>query len=242
MSGLLLNSSKAISFIPTQIPGLSIWLDGDDVTTITLVGSKVSAWTDKSGNGNDATQSVDLNRLTYVTDIQNGRNILRGSGNQWLFNATSPTLTTTVTIYVVYKQTNEATNNTVFGADDAAFNRLRLFSATDFDANFKHINFTNKQTGVPTRTNNTVPVNNFVYTGAIVNGTSLELRVNKNSVSDTIANDAIGSGYVVCANRNGGASRAPFIGDFAELVVYDRVITTVERDNLENYFSQKYAI
>jgi len=39
------------SFIPTAIPGCQLWLDGSDTNSITLSGSNVTQWRDKSGNG-----------------------------------------------------------------------------------------------------------------------------------------------------------------------------------------------
>jgi hypothetical protein len=47
---------------------LLLWLDASDASTVTLTGGKVSQWSDKSGNGNHATQSTDAKRPTsYVT-------------------------------------------------------------------------------------------------------------------------------------------------------------------------------
>jgi len=39
------------SFIPTSITGCQLWLDGSDTNSITLSGSNVTQWRDKSGNG-----------------------------------------------------------------------------------------------------------------------------------------------------------------------------------------------
>ena len=37
-------------FTPDQIPNLSLWLDANDVNTITLSGTSVTQWRDKSSN------------------------------------------------------------------------------------------------------------------------------------------------------------------------------------------------
>lgn len=47
------------SWQPTQLSdtGFSLWLDAADVTSVNLLGTQVTQWRDKSGNGNDASVS-----------------------------------------------------------------------------------------------------------------------------------------------------------------------------------------
>jgi hypothetical protein len=46
---------KRLPFKPTDIGGCQLWLDAADATTLTLTGSIVTQWRDKSGSGNNAT-------------------------------------------------------------------------------------------------------------------------------------------------------------------------------------------
>jgi hypothetical protein len=51
--------SSLSRFFPSNYPGLAMWLDASDANTISFsTGSNVSVWTDKSGNGNNATQTT----------------------------------------------------------------------------------------------------------------------------------------------------------------------------------------
>lgn len=52
---------------------LALWLDADDASTITLNGSTVSQWSDKSGNNRHATQSVSASQPTYDATGFNGK-------------------------------------------------------------------------------------------------------------------------------------------------------------------------
>lgn len=52
---------------------LALWLDADDASTITLNGSTVSQWDDKSGNGRHATQATAANQPTYNLTEFNGK-------------------------------------------------------------------------------------------------------------------------------------------------------------------------
>lgn len=53
-------------FSPSSISGLSIWLDAAATATLTLSGSSVTAWADKSTNAYSAVQNNSLGYPTYV--------------------------------------------------------------------------------------------------------------------------------------------------------------------------------
>ena len=50
------------------------WYDASDASTVTLNGSNVSIWADKSGNGYDATQTASAYQPLYSTALVNGLN------------------------------------------------------------------------------------------------------------------------------------------------------------------------
>lgn len=55
---------------------LSLWLDADDASTITLNGSTVSQWNDKSGNEYHFAQAIAANQPVYSTGALNGKNVI----------------------------------------------------------------------------------------------------------------------------------------------------------------------
>jgi len=59
---------------PRTISTLVGWWDASDDTTITLNGSDVSEWRDKSGNNRHLTQTNAALQPAYVTGSENGRN------------------------------------------------------------------------------------------------------------------------------------------------------------------------
>jgi hypothetical protein len=60
---------------------LALWLDADDAATITLNGSTVSQWDDKSGNGKHMVQATASAQPTYTTTLSaHGRNVVGGNG------------------------------------------------------------------------------------------------------------------------------------------------------------------
>ena len=52
---------------------LALWLDADDFSTITLNGSNVAQWSDKSGNGRHATQATAASQPAYNATGLNGK-------------------------------------------------------------------------------------------------------------------------------------------------------------------------
>lgn len=59
----------------------ALWLDAADANTITLNGSTVSQWNDKSGNGRNATQTTATNQPTYSATGINSKPSLNFDGS-----------------------------------------------------------------------------------------------------------------------------------------------------------------
>jgi hypothetical protein len=74
MNPRLLRPLATSRWTPVQLPNLQLWLDAADASTITLNGSSVSQWDDKSGNGRHFSQTADAtHQPAYVTSGINGR-------------------------------------------------------------------------------------------------------------------------------------------------------------------------
>ena len=63
----ILSSGSAPAFSPLDISGLSLWLKAESLALND--GDPVAAWTDSSGNGNDASQSTAGNKPLYKANI-----------------------------------------------------------------------------------------------------------------------------------------------------------------------------
>lgn len=76
MIGTAFNKRRAstIFFDPTPVAGLRLWYDASDASSVTLNGSRVSAWDDKSGNNDHLTQANIALQPLYVLAAQNGLN------------------------------------------------------------------------------------------------------------------------------------------------------------------------
>jgi hypothetical protein len=76
-------------FNPLSIPGLALWLDAADTSTIT-VGTGVSQWRDKSATGSLWTQGTGNNQPATGTQAINGRNVLVFDGVNDTLTASNP--------------------------------------------------------------------------------------------------------------------------------------------------------
>lgn len=76
----LLIAQGALSFTPSSISGLSLWLDASDTATITQAGGAVSQWNDKSSNAANATQSTGARQPTTNSRTVNSLNVLDFNG------------------------------------------------------------------------------------------------------------------------------------------------------------------
>ena len=56
-------------FNPLTITGCQLWFDAGDATTVSLSGSNITQWNDKSGNGRNVSQATTANQGTYVTGL-----------------------------------------------------------------------------------------------------------------------------------------------------------------------------
>ncbi len=90
-------NTVADGWTPAQIT-TALWLDAADDSTITLNGSNVSQWNDKSGNERHATQGDNAKRPTYLSNSINGRSTLDWDGTDDSMEITGAVSTTLNTI------------------------------------------------------------------------------------------------------------------------------------------------
>lgn len=90
IGGVIPRRGGSPAFSPTQVAGLSLWLDASDPSTLfqnsTLAtpasadGDPVGGWKDKSGNARNALQATAGIRPALKTGIQNGKPVVRFNG------------------------------------------------------------------------------------------------------------------------------------------------------------------
>lgn len=81
-AGMVGASSRRKLWTPAQLgsTALKMWLDASDAATLTLSGSNVTTWGDKSGNSRNMTQATGTAQPTRQTNVQNGMAVVRFDG------------------------------------------------------------------------------------------------------------------------------------------------------------------
>lgn len=96
------------SFTPLSIPNCALWLDAADTTTVTLSASNVTSWSDKSGNGRNATATGTIPFTSNINGITTPA--FSGVANTY-FRGASSNAGVRVSAFAVYVQSNTSTGN-----------------------------------------------------------------------------------------------------------------------------------
>ena len=93
MSPRLLRPRASGAFTPKSISGLALWLDAADSSTITLNGSNVSSWADKSGTLKPATANAHAaTQPAFAATAANGKPQIEFDNNEMLAVGSSTSL------------------------------------------------------------------------------------------------------------------------------------------------------
>lgn len=236
---------RASGFNPKSISGLTGWWDSQDTSTITLNGTTVSEWRDKSGNGYHMAQATAANQPLYAASVFGTKTALRFS------NVAAQNLSTNA-IYmdVIGDDTNK---------------RLTILGVCKFVTGTNNTQKTPGALGSATALGFFHNLSNIAYWDAGPESTA--------RVSGTLASTVIQSGAVFVGRRDGGqvdqwyngsliansrsnatgnlrtgdhsfgiqASGSAFLA-YGELLTYNRALTTAERQTIQKYLGAKYGI
>jgi hypothetical protein len=240
-------------FFPTDLSGLSLWLKAN--AGVTTDGANVTVWADQSGNGNNATART--GNATLVSSVINGNPVLRfdGTANLITNNFFAHNWNTPITIIAVSK----ASASTVRGEQPTA---RYIVGVTNIGGYIFGLSYGGYQTENPNFSNS--------YGISYVGGSDIEsdpMGENEKRIASTINNGSEISffldgnlvGTADPESRSGGnnSTGAFSIGsdvvlnaidnyfcvcDIAEIIIYNRALTTIERQQIESYLNTKYAI
>ena len=243
-------------FKPTDISGLQLWLSADNVdgsNNSTLSdGNAVATWTDLSGNGRNATQATGANRPLFKTGIVNGKPVVRFDGtNDLLSSSWVAAKLSAGTIILVFSSTD--TVGSMLTQDPSGWNNLdtligigtqNVVVATNGRLAFEtHGPVTDEKNG--TQSSTAVNDGAFYIGVALISGTTYNIFLNgtlntsESGKSQSGLFGANGSQSVIIGGR---PTANFFLGDIAEIIVYNRALTTAERRNLTGRTLNEYIV
>ncbi len=233
---------------PLAIPGLALWLDAADSSTIIPNGSNVSNWADKSGNSRDLVQNTAARQPEYAATTINGLKTITFNGsNEFLERAEFLVDLGSFSIFVVAKPTSQQNQVILSERDEAAsglpaffmlsqensspYDKVRGFLRNDassilydLDGN---IDFYDNTARVLTYTDSESAVNSYVN-GVI----DLNDQTYTKTGSFNVTNFILGA-----LVRDTGPS-SYFNGELAEVLVYSPVLPAVETQFIWKYLNR----
>lgn len=225
------------AFSPKQIGACALWLDGADPAGTGVLpanNSTLATWTDKSGNGNNATQSTAGSRPSFKQGYLNGNGSIYFTTTN---NMLLPSLTIgPLTIFVVAKLVTYGNNNFFLSlgqSPNAIFVRAvynpayfgvdgygTYITTTNSDTNYHIFSYTQGSTasfwfdGSPVSVGSVVPTQTGSYT-----------YTNQNTIG----------GWNAFTNSVDSV--------ISEILIFNTpILTTTQRQQVESYLAQKWGL
>jgi hypothetical protein len=228
-------------FAPVSVPGLALWLDAADTTTLTLSGSNVTAWADKSGNGRNAVGTT--SNPTYNATGFNSRPTVTFSNNILTSSGWSLAPNRQFAWFIVVHLTS-LTN---------IWQRILISASVGYPNGYLGTHSsTSNILGIAGSTTITAPIATGTLSPQLVTylfGTS-ELSSNTSAVSvnggtfSTLAGNTgdIGTNGVIIGTDTGGGLGDRFLGNLSEVICYNSNVTQPQRQQVEGYLAAKWGL
>lgn len=245
--------------LPFVSPGsvstnLQLWMKADAGTSLT--GTDVDSWADQSANTFTAT-SQGASDAQFINDGLNFNPVLRFTGSQFL-NLGNPAAldlqpnTDEMTIITMVITGGATTGTVICKGDEFTRNYQVWFGTTD---RVLHHTLGRVSGGPDTsvRFGTIYALNEPKLTAGVIANTGSSLTrltpymngvVDPATTNEGISTGTIAADVLIGARRSSGntGSGYPYNGDIAEVIVYDRDLTTAELERVQSYLALKYGI
>ena len=237
------------AFSPRQIPGLGLWLDGADSSSITTV-TGVSQWNDKSGNGYNLTQGSTGSQPTRTGNLLN-------FVSNYNMNIPQAAINNASTWSMFFLVNPIASVNWFMAKQRDGVNSYNIFSTTQTGGpgpnayftgltNYLYVRMFNAGTLAASSaalTMSQLQILSFVY-----DGTNMLIYINGNLSSTTagsfaIQNDTSSTNFLL-GQWFGNGTNYNSNGNFqlGELIYFNTAITATNRQQVESYLAQKWGL
>jgi hypothetical protein len=225
---------------PRAISGCALWLDAADRSTLTLSGSNVTAWADKSGNGRNAVGTT--SNPTYNATGFNSRPTVSFSNNVLTSSGWSLAPNRQFAWFLVVHLTSTSTS----------WQRILISGSGYPDGYLGTHSSTSNILGIAGSTTVTAPIATGTLSPQLVTylfGTS-ELSSNTSAVSvnggtfSTLGGNtgAIGTNGLIIGTDTGGGLGDRFLGNLSEVICYNSTVTQPQRQQTEGYLAWKWGL
>jgi hypothetical protein len=233
---------------PNEIPNLALWLDAADSSRMTVVGSNITQYIDKSPNQIVLSNATSANQPNLVLDSNNMPNMLFNGTSQHLVNsavvASNLTLNNEVSIFFVHTPSNVTNSLICWTNFSISSGNPRInFHTPEGSTGFK-FDYAASATG---RLEVSVP--NYLTSGrrlegGFKRGTSQVIRTFGSTVASKVNSLTITGSTTLPLTLGWFFNLANYYyaGRFCELVWYNRGLDDSEIQQIEGYLAFKWKI
>ncbi len=223
--------------VPTS--GLSLWLIADDIKP--GAGGAVESWTNTAVAGIEATATKPEAQPVVVASGLNGHAVVRfdGKDNMLMTNVDiSPAKMPNATIVAVFNSATDAASplRKLYGDDDGGYDRAAGLDSRGGDKNYTVFTGNGVTAYFALKSGQTyITVDQYTsnsFSGWVNGGSTLANVPAK--WGEALPNLYIGG--------TGTSYHEPWMGDLAEIIVYDRALSDQERMQVEDYLGGKYGV
>ena len=245
--------SRYQPFSPLTISGVTGWWDASDSATLfdaTTGGSAVAAdgtvarWEDKSGNARNWTQSGSEQRPTRKTSVRNGLDIVRFSTSMMAssgFSIGSIISATQHTVFAVAIASSAATNSATPNFNAAVLQDDPAYSVTGIFA-FRSSNLVESY-GFNSGYQQSAASYLIGSWACFTSRYSSTITAYVNGVAGTASSSISSFSFIDGVSaRVGSGFGGSFNGDLAELITYNVALSATDREAVESYLIDKWAI
>jgi hypothetical protein len=223
--------------------GMMMWLKSDN--SVTTSGTSVTAWADVSGSGNNATQATGTNQPTLQNNSINGLPaiVFDGTNDFMQLPQGLANFTQGASIFVVTKPTTIASGKRFFEfATSPSHDNIRIIESAPTGAQFD-VNLTDGTASSVLSTNaisTSYQLIEAMHNGAgigtfLTNGIQGAQNTMNNIPNVTRTNNYLARDY-------SGTSTNYLTGEIAEIIMYNRKLSTSERASVEGYLITRYGL
>jgi hypothetical protein len=239
--GVVAEASKNIwGFDPTTIPGCQIWFDAADLSSITLSGSNVTQWRDKSGNGRNAVPTTGA--FQYATTFNGSYPSIFGAntgGNGLIASISSFPLLNPSNVFAVFRNTglNSGTNSFPYLFNiTSASNRAYAYCYNQTTTpGLMRISAGSGIADSATTVNTTVSQVFSMQMGA-----SSTLTYQNGTLAST--SGITGASLTSTITIGGHTTSNAWTGHLCEFIINTNNITSSERQQIEGYLAWKWGL
>ena len=221
------------AFSPRQISGCALWLDGADSSTILFSsGSNVSTWSDKSGNGRNAT--VYAGTPTYTSALGMTFN---GSSSLQITYTASPILES---MFVIIKFNSVSGQGDILSGTAAGQREYLMYVPYSPGTIYLGRHSTGPSGAI---NGGTVTTGSNYLLGYVFNGTgnTISFFQSGNTITSGTPQFTYSAGGTisVIGSYNGGGYLQ---GQIYEMIIYSTALSITERQRVESYLAQKWGL